>query len=275
MQVSVVLSTYNSAELLERVLLGYQRQEALDFELLVADDGSSAETRVLIDRMRDEVSYDLRHVWQEDHGFQKCRILNRAIEEARGDYLVVSDGDCIPWSTFLSIHREQARPRYFLSGGYHRMSRQLSESVTAGDVVEGRIEDLSWLQAHGLDSAWRSRRLVARGAGAVVLDMLTTTRPSWNGHNASAWKADLLRVNGFDERMGWGGEDRELGERLVNLGIRGRQIRHRAILMHLWHDHGYVDGDVVAANLEIRKETARTSARFTPYGIRRACGGSD
>lgn len=275
MQLSVLLSTYNSADLLEKVLVGYQRQRILDFELLVADDGSGTETRELIERMRGEVSYDLRHVWHEDRGFRKCRILNRAIEEASGDYLVLSDGDCIPWSSFLTVHREHARPRLFLSGGYHRMSRQLSESVTCADVAKGRIEDLGWLRARGLDRSWRSRRLAAGGAAAAALDLLTPTRPSWNGHNASGWKTDLLEVNGFDERMGWGGEDRELGERLVNLGVRGRQIRHRAILMHLCHDRGYVDSDIVAANLEIRKETARTSARFTPYGIRNERGESD
>ena len=167
MRLSVLLSTFNSPDLLEKVLVGYQRQEVQDFELLVADDGSGVETRELIERMRGEVSYDLRHVWHEDDGFRKCRILNRAIEEARGDYLVLSDGDCIPWPTFLSIHRKQARPQYFLSGGYHRMSRQLSESVTVGDVAKGRVADLSWLQAHGLDAMLS--RAVAGAIGRKVV----------------------------------------------------------------------------------------------------------
>ena len=60
---------------------------------------------------------------------------------------------------------------------------------------------------------------------------------------------------------------RELGERLFNLGIRGKQIRHRAICVHLWHERGYVREEDLQANRAIRRQTARHSARFTPHGI--------
>ena len=74
--------------------------------------------------------------------------------------------------------------------------------------------------------------------------------------------------------MGWGGEDRELGERLVHLGVQPRQIRHRAICMHLWHTHGYVDDEMLVENRKIRLETAQTRAAYTPYGIRRPTPGT-
>ena len=44
------------------------------------------------------------------------------------------------------------------------------------------------------------------------MNALTPTKPTWNGHNASCWKSDALEVNGFDQRMVYGGEDREFGE---------------------------------------------------------------
>ena len=267
MQVSVILSTYNSADLLEKVLAGYERQSYRSFELLVADDGSDARTQEAVDRLRRECSYELRHVWHEDRGFRKCEILNRAIREAKGEYLVLSDGDCIPWSSFVAVHAGLARPGSFLSGGYFQLPRTVSETITVSDIHRGRIEELGWLRRNGLHPSWRLRRLqLGRRAGAVF-DSLTPTRPSWNGHNASGWKADILRVNGFDERMGWGGEDRELGERLVHLGRQGRQIRHRAICLHLWHARGYVNRDVLALNRKIRDETARHRSKFTPHGI--------
>lgn len=62
-----------------------------------------------------------------------------------------------------------------------------------------------------------------------------------NGHNASGWKEDIVAVNGLDERMQYGGQDRELGERLENYGIRGKQIRYSAIVVHLDHARGYVN----------------------------------
>ena len=68
------------------------------------------------------------------------------------------------------------------------------------------------------------------------MDRLTTTKATWNGHNASTWKSYALAANGFNNAMRYGGEDREFGERLMNAGIRGKQVRHRPICVHL--DHG-------------------------------------
>ncbi|MFW6170004.1 MAG: hypothetical protein ACODAD_05900, partial [Planctomycetota bacterium] len=94
------------------------------------------------------------------------------------------------------------------------------------------------------------------------------TRPTFNGHNASVWRRDLVRVNGFDERMLYGGLDRELGERLTNAGIFGKQIRHRAPCVHLHHERGYVTEWSWACNHKIRSETRRHRFTWTPYGIR-------
>jgi glycosyl transferase family 2 len=270
MEISVILSTYQSPALLERTLHGYRRQRLEHgerFEIVVADDGSGPETAALIDRLGPELALDLRRVWHEDRGFRKCAILNRAIAAARGDYLVFSDGDCIPWSGFLAVHSRLARRGSFLSGGYFQMSRELTERITVDDVAAGRIEDLAWLRSRGLPPTWRARRLRVTGVAALLFDLLTPTRASWNGHNASGWRDDLLAVNGFDERMGYGGEDRELGERLVILGRRGRQVRHRAVCVHQWHQRGYVSEEALRENRRIRRETARAQVARTPYGI--------
>jgi hypothetical protein len=267
MNISVILSTYQSPVLLERTLHGYARQTARPLEIVIADDGSGPETKATIERVGARVDFDLRHVWHEDRGFRKCAILNRAIEAARGEYLLFSDGDCIPWADFVETHRALAGPGLFLSGGYFKLPRETTERLTVEDVAAGRHEDLRWLHRHGLEHGLRARRLAARGALARALDLITPTRATWNGHNASGWKQDLLAVNGFDERMGYGGEDRELGERLVILGRRGRQIRHRAVVVHQWHERGYVSDEVLRANRRIRRETARAGAARTPFGI--------
>ena len=267
MKLSVVLSTYQSPALLERTLHGYRRQRLPPLEIVIADDGSGPETAALLERLASELSLDLRHVWHEDRGFRKCAILNRAIAEARGEYLLFSDGDCIPWAGFVESHAALARPGSFLSGGYFRLPRETTERLTIADIATGRHEDIAWLHRHGVERSWRARRLAANGALARALDLLTPTRATWNGHNASGWKDDLVAVNGFDERMGYGGEDRELGERLVILGRRGRQIRHRAVVVHQWHERGYVSDEVLRANRRIRRETARAGVARTPFGI--------
>jgi len=270
MRLSVIISTYNSPEWLEKVLWGYSAQSYRNFELLVADDGSTDETRGRIDSLRGQTGITIRHVWHEDRGFRKCAILNRAIEAAAADYLVFSDGDCIPRWDFLETHVRLARLGWFLSGGLCRLPIAVSQQINKEDIVGRRATDARWLRAAGVRWSPKLIKLACRSPWAHWLDQLTTTRPSWNGHNSSGWKADLLAVNGFDERMEWGGEDRELGERLIHLGVRPRQIRHRAVCVHLDHDRGYVRQEAIARNQQIWNETRRSGATWTAYGIRKA-----
>lgn len=270
MRLSVILSTYNAPALLEKVLCGYSRQTHRDFEIVVADDGSTDETARLLERLAGELDLAIRHVWHEDDGFRKCAILNRAIGAAAADYLVFSDGDCIPRDDFLAVHARLAARGRFLSGGYFKLSREVSEALTPERVLAGDATAPHRLRELGTPASLRFRmRLAAGPALARLLDAVTPTRPSWNGHNASGWKNDLVAANGFDERMRYGGEDRELGERLVNAGLRGLQIRHRAVCVHLWHERGYVREGDLEANLAIRRETERTGAERTAYGIDR------
>lgn len=264
---SVIISTYNQPAWLEKVLWGYAAQDRHDFELLVADDGSGEETRACIEALRPQLPFALQHVWQEDRGFRKCRILNRAIAASRGDYLVFSDGDCIPRADFVSAHLRLRRHGRFLSGGYIKLPPDLSARIDRGDIASGRCFELSWLRGGGLRPAPRQLKLAVRGGLAGLLDAVVTTRPSWNGHNASGWRADLVAANGFDERMGYGGEDRELGERLENAGITGLRIRHRAVVLHLDHARGYVREEVLAANAAIRAETRRLGRVATEHGL--------
>ena len=272
MRLAVILSTYNSPEWLEKVLWGYAVQTYQNFELLVADDGSSDETRLRIDVFRRQTGLPIRHIWHEDRGFRKCTILNRAIEAAAADYLVFSDGDCIPRHDFLAIHARLSRLGAFLSGGLFRLPMAVSRHISHDDVVCGRATDISWLRSAGVRWSYKMLKLWGATRWSTLLDRLTSTRATWNGHNSSGWKSDLLAVNGFDERMEWGGEDRELGERLVHLGVRVVQIRHRAVCVHLDHDRGYVRQDALARNRAIWNETRRTRATWTAFGIRKQAG---
>ena len=264
---SVIFTTYNQPDWLEKTLLGFAVQDRTDFEVLVADDGSSLETRERIEGLRHSLPYVLRHVWHPDDGFRKCRILNRAIVHSRSEYLVFTDGDCIPRRDFIDTHLRLREPGRFLSGGYFKLPMSVSRDIDADDIASNRCFDLRWLRSRGLQRAARDAKLAARGGAAALLDAVVPTRASWNGHNASGWKQDLLAANGFDERMGYGGQDRELGERLVNAGIRGKRIRHRAVCVHLDHARGYRTEESIRANLAIRAETRGQRLVRTAHGI--------
>lgn len=265
--VSVILSTYNSVDWLEKVLWSYYFQRFQDFEIIVADDGSTSSTVDLIQSFRADYGMRIIHVWQEDEGFQKCRILNKALLACATDYVLMSDGDCIARADYVETHYRRRRPGCFLSGGYFKLPMDISLKINKEDIEHQRCFDIAWLQSHGLPSSFTNNKLTARGMWRLLLEKSTPTKASWNGHNASGWLRDILDINGFDERMQYGGQDRELGERLKNNGIRSLQVRYSAICVHLDHKRGYRNQQSIDTNRAIRKETKRAKTTYTPYGI--------
>jgi glycosyltransferase involved in cell wall biosynthesis len=267
--ISIIISTYNSEAWLEKVLWGYETQTEKNFELILADDGSKKPTFDLIARMQKEVSYPIVHVWQEDDGFQKSRILNKAIVNTQSDYILMSDGDCIPREDFVATHLKYREAGYFLSGGYFMLPLSISEAITKDDIFSQRCFDLHWLKDKGLKTSFKNKKIHSKKWFQQLLNKTTPTNASWNGHNASGWKADILKVNGFDERMQYGGQDRELGERLSNSGIKSKQIRYSAICVHLDHPRGYKNVASITKNKNIRHTTRKEKVTWTPFGIQK------
>ena len=267
MKTAVILSTYNAPDRLRPTLIGYAVQSHREFELIVADDGSTDETRQLIEVVSRQFNISIKHVWHEDRGFRKCQILNHAIAHTTADYLIFSDGDCVPRRDFVATHVTLARPDRFLSGGYFKLCATTSARVTQGDVINGRLADPRWLVENGTTATHKLDKLRHSGWRMRLMNALTPTRPTWNGHNSSAWRSDALRVNGFDGRMGYWAEDREFGERLVNAGVRGVQVRYAAICVHLHHERPYNTADGRRRNQQIRRETRRNRATWTAHGV--------
>lgn len=268
-EISIIISTYNSEAWLEKVLWSYEAQNFKDFEIVIADDGSKQPTFDLIENIKPQVHYSIIHVWHEDNGFQKSQILNKAIVACNSDYILMSDGDCIAREDYVKEHIENKESGYFLSGGYFMLPMQISETITKEDILSQRCFDIKWLKKNGLKSSFKNNKLTAKGFKSKFLNGITPTKPSWNGHNASGWKSDIIKINGFDERMQYGGQDRELGERLVNLGIKSKQIRYSAICLHLDHPRGYKNQDSINKNLAIRATTKKEKKAWTDFGIKK------
>lgn len=236
MNLTAIVTTYNRPDALALTLEGYLAQRPGGFELIIADDGSTDDTRRLIEDYARRASFPLRHVWQEDRGFRPGAARNRALAATQADYILFSDGDCVPPPDFVAQHARLAEQGYFLSG-----SRiLLSKAFTARALKEG-------LPLH----AWGTWRwLVARLNGGVNRALPLLALPDgafrkrapkqWEGVktcNLSAWRVDLMRVNGFDESYaGWGLEDSDLVIRLIHAGVRHKSARLAAPVFHLWHE---------------------------------------
>ena len=264
---SVIVSTYNKPIHLRLVLEGLRHQQGAEFEVIIADDGSTDETRAVVDAFRESVSFPVEHVWQEDDGFQKCRILNKAIVASRGEYLIFTDGDCIPHPDFVRNHVELAEENTLLSGGYFKLPLDVSRAISKDDILSGNSTRPGWLLRHGVPFTPKISKLYSHRLIGAILDKLTITRATWNGHSSSTWKKHILATNGFDERMQYGGQDREFGERLINMGLKTRQVRYRCSCVHLDHGRGYARPESIAKNRAIRKHTREQRVTRTDFGI--------
>jgi glycosyltransferase involved in cell wall biosynthesis len=235
MKTAVVVTTYNRPDALALVLDGFLAQAALDFSLLVADDGSTGETRRVVEAYAARAPFAVRHVWQEDRGFRAAAIRNRAVAESDADYVVFTDGDCVPARDFVAAHRRLAERGWFLAGNRVLLSRDFTARVLAEGLRVHAWTNGQWL------SAW-ARRDINRLVPLVALPDWAgrKLRPArWKGVktcNLSVWREDLERVNGLDEAYsGWGLEDSDLVIRLLHAGVRHKSARFAAPLFHLWH----------------------------------------
>lgn len=236
MKIAVVVATYNRPDALAALLDGYAHQDTGDFELIVADDGSKDDVRILTETFAGRASFPVRHLWHVDQGFRATVMRNRGLAATRADYVIFTDADCVPACDFVRRHRMLAEPGCFLSG--NRIL--LSEGLTAR-VLSEHLPLYQWTLAE-----WLAARL--RGDINRLLPLLRLPDGSFRKHaperwqgiktcNFSAWRSDLLRVNGFDEAYAgrWGLEDSDLAIRLIHADIKHKNARFGASVFHLWH----------------------------------------
>jgi hypothetical protein len=239
MKTSVIVPTYNRPQALKLSLLSLAGQSILPSEVLIADDGSGGETRDLILAMQEQLkhAFPIKHIWQEDIGFRKPRILNETVRHSSGDYLIFIDGDCMAHRHFVKSHVEYSSPDAVLSGKRVEIGKQVSERLLEKERVMNRLTFLLlW------DSARHQSRRVAESVqikNRFLRLLLHRDRISndgvW-GCNFSLYKELFMAINGSDEDFIDGSiEDNDIGIRVLNQGKRIRSIRGLAIVFHLWH----------------------------------------
>lgn len=265
LKISVIVNTYENPRALRLVFAGLRYQVIQPFEIIVADDGSSEETRETIRRLSKSVTCPVIHVWQPHDGFRKCRILNRAIIEAQGNYIIFFDGDCIPRRSCIATHVRLARKNRYITGGIVRLAASFSDQLIPEAVEQGVLERLTPWSPY-VDKPKRlllSRIPVLR----ELMDHMVKRNPGWRGGNASTYRENLIKVGGFDERFSYGYEDADLGHRLHAIAIRGRSIRYTEPVFHVEHPRSYVSETVVRTNYLIYRQNRENGVARTPYGI--------
>jgi glycosyltransferase involved in cell wall biosynthesis len=274
MNISVIVPTYNRPRALKLCLTSLAEQSMTPSEILIADDGSSAETRDIVREMQRSRLFPtpIKHVWQEDIGFRKPRILNEAVRQATGDYLVFIDGDCMAHHHFIRAHVEKSDPAAILGGKRVEIGRQLTEHL----LKEGSVLNSFSLRLI-LDSLAGNSRKVEEAIQIKnpLLRRLMhrdkiTDDGIW-GCNFSLYRNLFMDINGCDEDFLDGSlEDNDLGIRVLNQGKEVRSVRGLAIVMHLWHPATWnFEGEKYRDNLKIIKRRIEHKETFCKNGIKK------
>ncbi len=224
---SLVITTYNSPEALDLVIRSALAQSEPPCEIIVADDGSTSDTVMLVETYRAASTIPVVHVWQEDLGFRAATSRNRAIAAAKGNYVVIVDGDMLLHRDFIKDHK-----RMSLKGSFIQGSRMLlSQEYTASRIATKNISVS--LFEKGLENRKNALRFPSL---SQLLALKSRSLAGIRSCNMSFFRNDCIRVNGFNEDfVGWGREDSEFAVRLVNSGILRRNVRFSALACHLGH----------------------------------------
>ncbi len=274
MKITTVVPTYNRPRALRLCLLSLAEQNVRPHEVMIADDGSTSETRDTVIEMQHVLKqvFPIKHIWHEDRGFRKPKILNETVRQSAGDYLVFIDGDCIAHKHFIRAHVEYSSPDAILSGKRVEIGKELTEwLLTNGAILNSFNHRLIWDAVRGRSRKVEEGIMLKNPFLRRILHRDKITRDGVWGCNFSLYKDLFMAINGCDEDFIDGSiEDNDLGIRVLNQGKHVRSVRGLAIIFHLWHNSSWsFSNEKYRHNLAILKRRIEDKESFCKNGIRK------
>jgi glycosyltransferase involved in cell wall biosynthesis len=255
--ISLIITTYNWKEALELSLKSVLGQQVLPFEVIIADDGSTADTGEVVLAVAADSPIPVIHSRQTDKGFRLARSRNRAIARARGEYIILIDGDIMVERHFVQDHHKFARPGFFVQGTRVLLTHALSKQVIQSGALSANC------CSHGVGNRKNCLR------SAILARLFSFKSKRLRGVktcNFAFWREDAVRVNGFNEDfVGWGREDSEFTVRLMNTGIRRQNVKFNALAYHLYHPIS--DRRHLIENDNILQQTIKQKLRWCEHGL--------
>ena len=257
MRVSLIISTYNWPKSLILVLKSIENQTIFPEEVVIADDGSTVETKEVIAKFQKDSDLNIIHSWQENKGFRVAKSRNKAIARSSGDYIVMIDGDTILHSKFIQDHINNAEPGYFIQG-----SRVLLTDNNTKQIIRNQSINFSFF-SEGMQSRKNSIH------SNFLSKIFSTNKNSLRGSrccNIAFFKQDCININGFNNEFeGWGREDSEFVVRLLNNGLNRKVVRFNAVQYHLWHKNS--DRKNIDYNNQLLKNSIEHKLKVCTNGI--------
>jgi len=228
MKITLIITTYNWPQALLVALESINEQTLAPDEVIIADDGSTLETKKIIKDFKKNSDLNIIHIWQEDKGFRAARSRNNALYNSSGDYIILIDGDMILHKNFIHDHVLSSEHGYFVQG-----SRVLINEIKSKKIFFENKFNLSFFSS-GLKNRKNSIR------SKFLSSLFSNKKNHLRGIkscNLAFFRKDCMNINGFNNEFeGWGSEDSEFIARLINSGIKRKNLRFNAIQFHLWHN---------------------------------------
>ncbi len=265
---SVIISFYNNISILKLVLHALTVQSEKNFEVIIADDGSNLDVVSQIKEISLNYPFPIKHVWHEDIGFRKTRILNNAIINSSSDYLIFMDGDCIPHHHFVGDHLAFKKLNRIIAGRRVNISNKFKDEFS--EAILFRKTPVKFFLRILIDSITGNSSHIEKGIHLPVKkisNLLGNYNKGVLGSNFSLPKQALENINGFDMRYEQPcvGEDTDIEYRLKFAGYEVFSPRFRIIQYHFIHKR--LTRLEIVKNMKIFNETIANKVIKTPCGL--------
>ena len=259
LSVSVVITTYNRPDALKIVLQSLLQQSVQPAEIIIADDGSTIETKNLIEEMTPLFAIPVCHCWQEDEGFRASASRNKAIAKSKSDYIIIIDGDILLHRHFVRDHIFSAQKGQFVQGRRVLLLEELTSEIL--------LRQKTQLTPFSKGIKNRLNACCSRLLSPLLSSLLSKqNHMSVRSCNMAFWKTDVIAINGFNEEfVGWGREDSEFAVRMFNNKIKRRDLRLGGVAYHLFHLEN--SKKMLENNDCLLQQTVNERSKFCKIGI--------
>jgi glycosyltransferase involved in cell wall biosynthesis len=252
-RVSVIVPTYNRAQLLPRALESILGQDFADFELLVIDDGSQDDTAQVLARITDPRLRGLR--FERNRGIGAAR--HEGVARSRGELIAFLDSDDVwkPGKLAKVVGALDRYPQIDLVFSDHEDVNYLRTTRERGFQMVAR--ELQLLTVSPLGPDWWA--IEARAADVLIQRNFISTSST-----VALRKSVFDRAGNFREDLS-GPEDLEMWWRAAVLGMRFAYTtealveRHKGRSSITFETRGFAPRRLKA--LDVCEETARRAGR--------------
>lgn len=258
MKCSIIISVYKDTDSLDLILESLSKQTFIPNEVIVSEDGNSLEMAEYVPIAKNKYNnLDITHLFQEDIGWRKNIALNRAIVASKYEYLIFIDGDCVPFDDFIENHVKQASKKIVLAGKRVELGEQITKEIRSKKLTVSKLTNNYLLYAIKLikDKTRHLEDILHISYKSFLAPFIKKEVNYIIGCNWSAFKEDILTINGFDETyiLPSIGEDVDLGWRFRGLGIELKSCRYNANLVHLYHKKRFDSSQGIINNAILKK----------------------